>query len=118
MNYDRAIRFFVWLTETVYTNDAFRNVGMFGLLNEGLRGSRKTESMNAYYYPKAYEVNSLFQHCEKTLFSGTNLDVGYSRSRSEAWSEGDRPAPCSVHERAMGIRKSDSESPKWIFLGL
>jgi hypothetical protein len=91
---------------------------MFGLLNEGLRGSRKTESMNSYYYPKAYEVKNFFQPSQKMLFNGTNLDVGYSRSRSEAWSEGDRPAPCSIHERAMGIRKSDSESPERIFLGL
>ncbi|TVY62811.1 putative glucan endo-1,6-beta-glucosidase B, partial [Lachnellula suecica] len=55
-NYDRAIKFFAWLAETVHSNDAFRNVGMLQLVNEPTRGSSKTHLMNSYYYPKAYET--------------------------------------------------------------
>ncbi|KAL4870287.1 glucan endo-1,6-beta-glucosidase B [Aspergillus spectabilis] len=52
--YERALQFLEWMTETIHQNDKFRNVGMLELVNEPLQDADQVTSMRSSYYPEAF----------------------------------------------------------------
>lgn len=58
--YARAEQFLGWLTNLIHTTNAFRNVGMLGIVNEPIQNSATVATMLSSYYPAAYNVSSIF----------------------------------------------------------
>lgn len=54
--YARAKTFLVWLVNTLASKNAYRNVGMIGLVNEPLQDANAVYSMRQQFYPQAYAV--------------------------------------------------------------
>ncbi len=55
--YARAQQFLGWLTNLIHTTNAFRNVGMLGIVNEPIQNADTVASMLSDYYPAAYNVS-------------------------------------------------------------
>ncbi|KAL5336593.1 glucan endo-1,6-beta-glucosidase B [Aspergillus crustosus] len=106
--YERALKFLEWMTETIHQNKAFRNVGMIELLNEPLQNAGQVKSMRSSYYPDAF---SRIRAKESSLgiTSNNNLHI---QMMNEQWGSGN-PTEFLHDTDTTSVAYDDHRYLKW-----
>ncbi|KAL4884221.1 glycoside hydrolase superfamily, partial [Aspergillus karnatakaensis] len=83
--YERALQFLEWMTETIHQNDKFRNVGMLELVNEPLQDANQVASMRSSYYPEAFRRI----RAKETSLGVTSNNYLHIQMMNQKWGSGE-----------------------------
>ncbi|CAD6449029.1 fd732be6-2ce2-44fd-9039-4ab52b6fba1e [Sclerotinia trifoliorum] len=83
--YARGEKFVSWLATNIHQNNALRNVGMIGIVNEPVQDAGKAADMISTYYPAAYKA---IRDAENAL-GVTSNNYLHVQAMDQGWGSGD-----------------------------
>jgi len=107
LGYQRGYQFLTWLTNLIYNDTTFANVGTIEVLNEPLSWDKAQSSLATTFYPTAWNIiRSVENALGKNANPGTQLHIMFM---DKNWGAGD---PTSTVPNWFNAY-DDHEYPKW-----